>query len=90
MIYIYNFCLRPSKCLLRPHARPQILCLLPSGVVSWLALLGAGAVSGLFLLRNLADLVTTHARQHEAVILGSLGLIQLCFSLALKVFFYYK
>lgn len=69
---------------------PQILCLLPSGVVSWLALLGAGAVSGLFLLRNLAALVTTHARQHEAVILGSLGLIQLCFSLALKVFFYYK
>lgn len=46
------------------------LCFIPSGLASWLAMLGAGGASTLFLLRNLAPLIAAHARQQEMPILG--------------------
>ena len=61
---------------------------MPSQVISWLALLGAAAISGLFLLRNLVPLITAHAKQHEMPLLGLIGVIQLAFSLTLKLGFY--
>jgi hypothetical protein len=62
----------------------------PSEIASWLALLGAAAASGLFLLRNLAPLIAAHARQQEMPILGLIGFLQFAFSLALKFGFYYN
>ena len=49
------------------------LCAMPSELLSWLALLGAAVISGLFLLRNLAPLVAAHARQNDMVVLGIMG-----------------
>lgn len=48
---------------------------MPSEAIHWLALLGAAAVSTLFLMRNLAPLVVAHLRQHASLALGAIGYV---------------
>ena len=67
-----------------------VICVAPSEMVHWLALLGAAAASSLFLIRNLAPIVVGHMRQHAAIFLGSVGLVQVIFVLTLKLCFFYK
>jgi len=77
----------PYHCIFRIH--PQFVCAMPSDAMSWVALFGAAAVSGLFLLRNLAPVIATHAQRHEMPLLGLIGILQVALSLSLKFGFYY-
>jgi hypothetical protein len=52
---------------------PQLMCLYPSELVSWLALTGAAATSTVFLLRNLAPIIVTHAAQQSSFYLGAIA-----------------
>jgi hypothetical protein len=67
-----------------------IICVAPSEIVHWLALLAAAGLSALFLVRNLAPLVVTHMRQHAAIFLGAVGLSQVILVLILKLCFFYN
>eukprot|EP01041_Mallomonas_annulata_P001499 gene1499-2892_t len=66
----------------------KLICLAPSELVSWLALLGAAALSSVFLLRNLAPVFVLHARQQAPIMLGVIGFTQLVLTLSLKFCFY--
>ena len=81
IICLYGY----SLCAFVPWA---FICLIPSSILSWLALLGTAALSGLFLARNLAPTVLEIAGPQATTILGSVGIIQLCFSLILKLAFF--
>jgi len=62
------------------------ICLMPSILASWLALLGAAAASSLFLARNLAPLIvsSTFARQQANLLLGFIGYVLMVNSLLLN------
>jgi hypothetical protein len=51
----------------------QLVCLIPSAYLDDMALFAAGALSSLFLLRNLGPFIMTHAKKQAAVLLGSIG-----------------
>ena len=50
--------------------------------------MGTAALSGLFLARNLAPTVLEIAGPQATTILGIVGVIQICFSLILKLAFF--
>jgi hypothetical protein len=75
-----------SLCIFVPWA---FFCLVPSAILSWVSLLGACVLSGLFLARNLAPTVLEIAGHHAATILGVVAFGQFCFSLTLKLSFFY-
>lgn len=68
----------------------QLLCLVPSVLVTWLALLSAALTSALFLLRNLAPFVVSQAPRQATIVLGLVGCIPLVFALFLKAHFFYQ
>ena len=65
-----------------------LLCLLPSSLITWLALLAASSLSSLFLLRNLAPVILQHAAAQKQIFLPALAILQLIFTLILKFSFY--
>jgi len=67
-----------------------LLCMIPSELICWVSLLLASLSSSIFLLRSLGPLVITQARKQAAVLLGSVGLIQLSLVLLLKFYFFYS
>ena len=70
-----------------------LLCLLPSHLISWLALLGAAAAAALFLLRNLGPIVVTSMGRSTANVtpyLAFIGAAPVLFALFLKFAFYFS
>ena len=70
-----------------------MLCLLPSHLISWLALLGAAAASTLFLLRNLGPIIVTSLGRSTANVtpyLVFIGAAPVMFALFLKFAFYFS
>lgn len=65
-----------------------LLCLIPFWMVSWVALLGAAVISGMFLLKNLAPVIVNNAKNHAAILLGLVALIQLTLMFSMKVYFF--
>jgi hypothetical protein len=64
------------------------LCVLPFWEVSWLALLVAGAFSGMFLLKNLAPSIINSARKQAVVLMGIVVIALLIFTIVLKLYFF--
>ena len=81
IICLYGY----SLCIFVPWA---FLCLVPSAILSWLTLIATTAISGLFLARNLAPTVLEIAGPQATTILGAVGIVQLCFSIVLKLVFF--
>ena len=73
-----------------PFRLAQLCCLYPSTLLSWLAMLAATGTSTLFLLRNLAPVVISQAKQQAMIILGAVGVAQLMFGLFMKILFFSK
>ena len=65
-----------------------ILCLLPTWEVTWLSLLVSCGLSGYFILKNLAPLVVTHAKQQAVVFISLISISLLIFTLLLKFYFF--
>jgi hypothetical protein len=53
-------------------------------------MLAATGTSTLFLLRNLAPVVISQAKQQAMLILGAVGVAQLVFGLSMKILFFSK
>lgn len=77
-------------CLPISYVYMQMICLIPYQWISWLALLGAGGSSCVFVMRNLAPTVIQHARNQALVCLGIIAGMQLAFVITLKLCFYYS
>lgn len=67
-----------------------VICLIPSELASWLALLGAAVTSTLFLLRNIGPFIINQAKKQAALLLGFIGCIQVALMLTMKLYFFYE
>lgn len=86
MKFITVFCLYGYSLV---YFLPAIcLCVLPFWEISWAALVGAGALSGLFLLKNLAPFIVNHARKQAVVFIGIIGIGLIVLTLGLKLYFF--
>jgi hypothetical protein len=85
---------RPSRYLPFPFALPlQLLCVIPSGVLQWLAVTAAVFVSSLHLASNISrplslESTTPQARQGARILLLLMAGLHLAFALAMKLYFF--